>query len=107
MDESLPIMEADFEQPAGDLSMLTDTEWEVLRVAVDELDATLPANRLYEACNGLMPKNAINDLANTLLDAGWVYQDGRYRVMISQLVDLVLERTDGRTKTHKSVYERR
>jgi hypothetical protein len=74
----------------GEILILEQDEWAVLRVAMKELDAMLSANRLYEACRGMMSKNAINDLANELLETGWAYQDGRYRKMNRELIRQVI-----------------
>jgi DNA segregation ATPase FtsK/SpoIIIE-like protein len=66
------IADAAVAYPEGELSILTEAEWEALRVAVDELDGDLAVNRLYEELGGQLAKNAINDLGQRLQDAGWL-----------------------------------
>jgi hypothetical protein len=56
----------------SELPVLTEGEWEVLRISVDELDGDFTVSRLYEELGGQLAKNAINDLGQRLQDAGWL-----------------------------------
>jgi len=70
-DPELPT-NAELTAPLTQLPVLTEAEWEALRVAVDELDGDLAVNRLYEELGGQLAKNAINDLGQRLQDTGWL-----------------------------------
>jgi len=60
-------------QPTGDLPPLTEIEWEMLRVAVDDFDGELAVGRLYDSVRERgISKNAISRLVTRLLDAGWI-----------------------------------
>jgi hypothetical protein len=58
--------------PGAELPALTEAEWEVLHVAVDEFDGTLPVGRLYERFGGQASKDSINELGQRLQDGGWL-----------------------------------
>jgi hypothetical protein len=58
--------------PKGALPALGEIEWDVLRIAVDELAGDFTVHRLYDELEGQVAKNAINDLGQRLQDAGWL-----------------------------------
>jgi hypothetical protein len=70
--ESNSAAEATAVLSGGELPALTETEWNVLRISVDELDGDFTVNRLYEELEGQTAKNAINDLGQRLQDIGWL-----------------------------------
>jgi len=69
---SEPVTETAPTIPTSELPVLVESEWKMLRVAVDEFDCTLPVGRLYEWFRGEMSKDNINDLGQRLQDTGWV-----------------------------------